>query len=400
MINAADIKQKAAEFLISPIEVEKDYVYSWLLKAIYERPAIANRLVLKGGQAIRKAYLPSTRFSKDLDFSVADELDKGLLEIELREVCKRVTDLTGIQFFEKVLTKDKNLRIPGVDAFEARLYFKGFYQESNLTLRAQLDVTQFDRILLPVQSRPLIHPYPDSAECTATIPCQKLEEILASKLTAILHRRRCGDLFDLLYSILISKEYEVSRREVISTFLRKSIFEAGPDEGKKQLLGVSIEAFEDQWSTLIVPSVALFAFTFAAQNFHGLIETLFATLAPVFADGNIKLAPAALRGTGVVRPGGRGFSHFSSSTRSTIVSAARNRHMVELVYDGFRRLIEPYRLEYYIRKSDNHRGEYFWGWDTSGGKSRSQGIKMFSCDKIQSVTETSHPYSPRFPVEI
>lgn len=399
MITNADIEQKAAEFSISPIDVEKDYVYSWLLKAIYEQPALANRLVLKGGQAIRKAYLPSTRFSKDLDFSVPDELDKALLERELRVVCERVTAATGIKFSEEVLTKDKNLPIPGVDAFEARLYFKGFYQESNLKLRAQLDITQFDRILLPVQSRQLLHPYPDASECTATIRCHKLEEILASKLTAILHRRRCGDLFDLLYSILISKEYEVSRREVVATFLRKSIFETGPETGKRELLAVAIPAFEEQWSSLIVPSAALFAFTFATQNFHGLIESLFAALVPVVATGNIASSAASMRGIGRAGTGG-GFSHFPSGTRSTIITAGRNRRMVELVYDGYRRLIEPYKLEYYVRKSDHQGSEYFWGWDTSGGKSGKQGIKMFTCDKIQAVSETNHAYTPRFPVEM
>jgi predicted nucleotidyltransferase component of viral defense system len=55
MIADNEIEQKAAEFCISPINVEKDYVYGWLLKAIYDRPQLAARLVLKGGQALRKA---------------------------------------------------------------------------------------------------------------------------------------------------------------------------------------------------------------------------------------------------------------------------------------------------------------------------------------------------------
>ncbi|MDP9007500.1 MAG: hypothetical protein M3N91_02130 [Pseudomonadota bacterium] len=56
MITDREIEQKSREFPIFPTGVEKDYVYSWLLKAFYARPALASRLVLKGGQAIRKAY--------------------------------------------------------------------------------------------------------------------------------------------------------------------------------------------------------------------------------------------------------------------------------------------------------------------------------------------------------
>ena len=59
--------------------------------------------------------------------------------------------------------------------------------------------------------------------------------------------------------------------------------------------------------------------------------------------------------------------------------------MVQLSYDGYNRLVEPYKLEYYIRKKDGRGLEYFWGWDTSGGKSGKIGIKQFICDKIGSV---------------
>src|SRR5580658_78766 len=127
MIADKEIEQKAAEFSISPINVEKDYIYGWLLKAIYERPELATRLVLKGGQALRKAYLPQTRFSKDLDFSALEHLNTGFLERELREVCARVTAATGVQFLDNIVVRDKELPIHDVEALEVRLYFKGFY---------------------------------------------------------------------------------------------------------------------------------------------------------------------------------------------------------------------------------------------------------------------------------
>jgi hypothetical protein len=74
--------------------------------------------------------------------------------------------------------------------------------------------------------------------------------------------------------------------------------------------------------------------------------------------------------------------------------------MVEMSYDGVRRLVEPYKLEYYIRRSDGHGSEYFWGWDTSGGRSGKVGIKQFLCHKIAASVESSIPYVPRFPVEM
>jgi hypothetical protein len=74
--------------------------------------------------------------------------------------------------------------------------------------------------------------------------------------------------------------------------------------------------------------------------------------------------------------------------------------MIELLYDGYRRLVEPYKLEYYVRKSDGIGNEYFWGYDTSGGKSGKVGIKQFMCDRIQSVRPTSRSFAPRYSVEL
>jgi len=70
------------------------------------------------------------------------------------------------------------------------------------------------------------------------------------------------------------------------------------------------------------------------------------------------------------------------------------------MYDGDRRLVEPYKLEYYVRKSDGHGSEYFWGFDTSGGKSRKISMKQFFCHKIVSASESSKSFVPRYPVEL
>ena len=69
MITDKEIESVAQANGLSPTDVEKDYVHGWLLGAIYSRPTLAEALVLKGGNGLRKAYLPETRFSKDLDFS-------------------------------------------------------------------------------------------------------------------------------------------------------------------------------------------------------------------------------------------------------------------------------------------------------------------------------------------
>src|ERR1700724_3337314 len=111
MISDQEIEQKAKEFELRPLDVQKGYVYGWLLKGLFLRPALAEQLVLKGGNALRKGYLPDTRFSKDLDFSARQALTQSVLESELREVCSFVAAQTGVQFVDKMLIREKDLAI-------------------------------------------------------------------------------------------------------------------------------------------------------------------------------------------------------------------------------------------------------------------------------------------------
>ena len=88
-------------FELLPQQVEKDYVHSWVLWALNSRPELRRLLILKGGNALRKGYLPETRFSKDLDFSSVEHVDPGFLAAELREMCSLVERQTGVRFIRK-----------------------------------------------------------------------------------------------------------------------------------------------------------------------------------------------------------------------------------------------------------------------------------------------------------
>ena len=400
MIIDDEVLRKAEEFQIRPIEVQKDYVYGWLLKGIFSRPILARQLVLKGGNALRKAYLPETRFSKDLDFSTREALSQQLLESELREVCALVESQAGIRFTDRVAIKPKQFGVPDVEALEARLYFKSFFGEENLSLRTQLDITQFDKIYLPVQQRPLLHPYSDAGSCASIVACHKLEEVLASKLATLLHRRRPQDLFDLIYATVFRNEFGVNRREVITTFVRKSLFEGQPAAAKEQLARLPLAEFGPLWNSLIAPVASLFAFDYVLNSFGGLVDSLFALIIPAVAIPVGFSPPTITRGG---RLGGlplHASAYFGFDNRNTIIGAGRTTTMVELQYDGYVRLIEPYKLEYHVRKRDGRGLEYFWGWDTSGGKSGRIGIKQFVCDKIETVRPTSLRFSPRFAIEL
>jgi hypothetical protein len=72
---------------------------------------------------------------------------------------------------------------------------------------------------------------------------------------------------------------------------------------------------------------------------------------------------------------------------------------MEATYHGVRRVIEPYKLEFKIRKKDNQGFEYFYGWDQTGGRTSPPGMKSFFSNELRGVTPTNITFIPRYEVE-
>ena len=82
------------------------------------------------------------------------------------------------------------------------------------------------------------------------------------------------------------------------------------------------------------------------------------------------------------------------------MDAASNLTLLELVYDGIPRSVEPYSLVFKRRKTDGFGQEYFYGYDRTGGRASGPGLKTFLHPKIQGITNTTTTFEPRFRVEL
>lgn len=379
MIYREEIEEKASEFDIHPTNVERDYVFGWLLSGIYNASTLKDILVLKGGNAFRKGYFPTTRFSSDLDFSTQRRIDPQSLQSELNKVCDFVHEYSGVQFEkERNLVKEKKHSDKNLSVYEARIYFKDFYGKPGIvTIKVKLDITEFEKIYLPTQKRLLIHPYSDADDCKAEIECMKLEEMLAAKLKCLLQRRHSFDLFDLVYAIFVNKELDVNKPEIVSVFLRKTIFSRSPGVARNLLLGLPLDLFKGYWERhLVCPKESRFPFENALEWFGTFIKEILGEEIGSFAE--------------------RFF--YPAEMRNLILEAGNNNQLIELTYSGRKRIVEPYSLTYKRRK-DGHAEEYFYVWDRSSGGS-GPGIKTFLNTKVDDLILLDEKFDPKFPVEL
>ncbi len=381
MIDRTEIEQEANHLGISTTNVQRDYIFGWILAGIYGQSDLGPHLVLKGGNCFRKAYAPLGRFSNDLDFAAQLRVDYNRMREQLTGVCEYVQAATGVDF---QLERTSVNHVRAIDSernkIEAKLYFKDFYGvDRTFDIRVTLDISEYDRPRLPIQSRPLIHAYSDATKCKADVRCVQLEELLADKLKCLIQRRHIVDLFDLVFSLFVNGEYDVNRGLVARTFLEKSIFHRSPAAARDILESVPSNLREDDWNSYVVPPTASrFPFTEALARFAESIAALFQPY-----------------------PSSAGLHAFYPvEHRNKIIEAGRSKTVLRLRYHRRERLVEPYSLTFKVRRSDGVGQEYFYAYDQTGGVNSGPGIKQFLHQDIELLEPTEIAFSPRYEIEL
>jgi predicted nucleotidyltransferase component of viral defense system len=379
VITYDEIRAKADEFGIHTSNVQRDYVFGWLIAAVSGHSRLGDLLVLKGGNAFRKGYFPATRFSDDLDFSTASDLSGFDIVRAFNEVCEAAGAASGVRFdLDRNRLVDEQQLDRERRVLKLRLYFEDFTGTTqDLILKVRVDVTDLERLYLPVQTRRLIHPYSDWDACNLPIRCVKLEEALADKLRALMQRQYSHDLFDLVYAIFVSDELAVNRIEVVRTFLQKSVFQRDPHTPRRLLLSLPFDVMRGFWDKLVLPKLTRLSFDDAVARFTAGLAELFAPFAT---------------------PERTAVGYFPAEFRADILRAGGERTLLRVTYGGIPRLVEPYSLVF-KRRRDGLIKEYFYAWDRVGGSS-GPGIKAFWPERVQSIEPTDERFEPRYPIEL
>lgn len=355
----------------------------WLLWGVYHHSSLAQNLILKGGNCLRKIYFPDTRFSDDLDFTAEYLPQERQFDEQLRSVCEVVRKASEIPFkIEQTRVEQKPITDKACMALDGRVYFKGFAGDSNITLRVKFDVSEYEKIVLPLQHHPIIHEYSDQEPCTVQVRTYSLEEVLAEKLRSWIQRTRPRDLFDVV-KIIQSKAIPISKTSILSTFLQKTIFKQIPIAGREEMLFTpKFSQVEKHWvKTIITPKNAVMMATNAIQLFKDFIHALF--------------EPEVLHSLGVSLESLANYAYsIRSGVREAIIEAGKARKLIRMKYHSQERDIEPYSFRY-KRTQRGYGAEYFYGFD----RTKDATIKRFFLHKIEGVSILPTSYFPRWLVE-
>ncbi|MGD0878270.1 MAG: nucleotidyl transferase AbiEii/AbiGii toxin family protein [Anaerolineales bacterium] len=239
--------------------VQKDYAISYLLAAIAQTTGLGEKIILKGGTALKKLYYPNYRFSEDLDYST---LELGVLPKGDEVIQAAVTRMAGL-LQERgpfdLQAEPLILRLPHPGNQMAYMVRVRFPDQRQALCRLKVEITVDEPVLLKAQEHPILHSFGERFE--TSISGYALEEIAAEKLRALLQSQQklanrgwgasrvCRDYYDLWYILGQEKLTGIPGLFVKKCEVRNVTFHS-PDE----LVGSDlIETARREWNQQLSP---------------------------------------------------------------------------------------------------------------------------------------------------
>ena len=388
MIPRIAIAERSAEWQLRVNVVEKDYVLGWLLAAIAAHPETSKQWVFKGGTCLKKCFFETYRFSEDLDFSLMPGARYTASELQaiLQELAERATELSGIVFLRETIVMQERKNKQGESTFEGRIGYRGPMADPSVP-RVRFDLTRQEPLLDGVDRRGVFHAYPDALPGGLSVATYSIDELFAEKLRALTERTRPRDLYDVVFML-------ENRLDAINLNRSRALFKekcgvkklAVPAAAALLALIRGAAELRSEWSNMLAHQLPeLPPLDAILDRLSGMFEWLDqpaavpeAVLPGVQAKQGEELVAAA------------GLQYWGSGLRLEAVRfAGANRLMVEFVYNGERRLVEPYSL----RRAGTG-NILLYAWEVAKNQ-----IKAFNTSKLINLRATTAPFKPRYRIE-
>lgn len=230
--------------------LERDYCLAWFLAGL-SRSELRYKLAFKGGTAIKRCYFGEYRFSEDLDFTIVEEVPLGSIHSALESIYVEVFRESGVAFRFSREDRKKHL-----NSHTFYLAYEGPLPSTS-TKEVKVDLTVSERLVCPLEQRPVVRGYTEYADLPEDREVQvySLGEIAVEKIAALSDRARNEprDLFDIWYLTSLG---HIDLAMLIPEIDSKLAFRSRTRDGLAEELARKEKRYEKLWSTRLSAQMA------------------------------------------------------------------------------------------------------------------------------------------------
>lgn len=216
------IRKLAAKEKIPIGTLEKDYAVTSVLSLISQFQKI-NKMVFKGGTALKKVYFNDFRFSEDIDFTCLEDVSEELYS--LLDSKKSSLDFT-VSDIKKETTMGNSKKFT--------VKYRGF---NNYPNNVRVDLSLREKVQNEVSNLEVLHNYSEIP--TFSIPSMTVEEIMAEKVRAVIYSGAPRHLHDL--------NYLFAKRILLNPVLVRTKISLYGEDFSIEKFRESIAAMEKEW---------------------------------------------------------------------------------------------------------------------------------------------------------
>ncbi len=292
----------------------------------------------------------------------------------------RVAEESGIN----LLGREPLVKQRGEGSVEGRIYYRALRgQQTEFSIKLDLLATEI--VVRDAVKRVVSHPYPDTLPGDATVSCYSFEELFAEKIRAMGERGRPRDLYDIV-NLYRRQELRQSRGPVAKILEEKCRHKAIPVPTFELVSRASWRAeLEQEWESMLrhqLPALPPFA------DFWSALDELFGWLSGRMEPPVLASAPVRESVTSWAPPATISTWQYRAPLESMRFAGA-NRLLVDLGYQGKRRLVEPYSLRKTLA------GDVL----LMAVKAETGELRSYRVDRIETVRITNRSFSPRHAIE-
>jgi predicted nucleotidyltransferase component of viral defense system len=177
--------------------VEQDYLLCKAIEAIFTSPKLKNQLAMRGGTVLHKAHLaPASRYSEDIDLVLtADRSREGIKE-DIASVLAPLLGDPAESFQTRVRLSVRNLVAKSEIARLHYVYEPTSMQAATASLKVEVNLNEREP-LFPLTTLHIDAPGNGAEVVHVPVVSYDLDEMLGTKLRALIQREHGRDLFDL-----------------------------------------------------------------------------------------------------------------------------------------------------------------------------------------------------------